>query len=97
MSIGIKIDESIKQKLKIKHNVDCSEVLECIGNISKGFIKDTRESHLTDPPTHWFVEQTDSGRWLFVAVMMIKKELVIKTAYEADDNKKKLYIKLTRK
>ena len=94
---GIRIDDSIKNKLKVKHNVDCTEVVECFANVERGFVEDTRESHKTDPPTHWFVEQTDHGRHLFVAFMFIDGQVVIKTAYDASDERKKIYLKMTGK
>ncbi|MGD8174806.1 hypothetical protein [Marinimicrobium sp. ARAG 43.8] len=94
MANGIKIDPSIQSKLKVKHNVKCSEVLECFANVSKGFLTDNRETHKTNPPTQWFVEQTDNGRWLFIAFMYIDETVVIKTAYDADETKKRLYSKL---
>lgn len=95
--LGIKFAKSIERKLKVKHNVLVSEVLECFANVQRGFLEDTREDHKTDPPTHWFVEQTDKGRWLFIAFMLIDNEIVIKTAFDADENRKRIYTKLTSK
>ncbi|NPU91932.1 MAG: ADP-ribosyl-(dinitrogen reductase) hydrolase [Gammaproteobacteria bacterium] len=97
MKHGIKIDSSIERKLKVKHNVLPSEVLECFANVQRGFLIDPREEHKTDPPTHWFIEETDKGRWLFVAFMMVDGTIVIKTAFDADESRKKLYMKLTSK
>lgn len=91
---NLRIDESIKRKLQVKHNVECSEVAECFANVTLGYLEDTRESHKTDPPTYWFVEQTDKGRQLFVAFMFIDGQVVIKTAYDADERRLKLYRKI---
>lgn len=95
--VGIKFDDNIERKLKVKHNVLPSEVLECFANVQRGFLEDTREDHKTDPPTYWFVEQTDKGRWLFVAFMMIGGKIVVKTAFDADENRRKIYAKHTSK
>lgn len=92
---GIKFDETIERKLKVKHNVLPSEVRECFANVQRGFLEDTREDHKTNPPTRWFIEETDRGRALFIAFMMIEGKIVIKTAFDADDNRKHVYKNLT--
>lgn len=94
---GIYISESIERKLKVKHNVLVSEVHECFANVQRGFLEDTREDHKTDPPTYWFVEETDKARWLFVAFMMIDREIKIKTVFDADEQRKRIYMNLTSK
>lgn len=88
---NLHFDETIKRKLQVKHNVECSEVAECFANVTLGFVEDTRESHKTNPPTYWFVEQTDKGRLLFVAFMFIDKQVVIKTAFDATQDRLKIY------
>lgn len=92
-----RIDQAIQQKLRIKHNVACSEVMECFANVTLGFLEDTREDHKTDPPTYWFVEQTDAGRNLFVAFMKVGDEIVVKTAFEPTEARIKLYKKVASK
>lgn len=94
---NLRIDEAIKRKLQVKHNVECHEVAECFANVTRGFLQDTREEHKTNPPTHWFVEQTDKGRHLFIAFMFINGEVVIKTAFDATEERMKVYRKLTSK
>jgi hypothetical protein len=94
---GIYISESIERKLKVKHNVSVSEVYECFANVQRGFLEDTREDHKTDPPTHWFVEETDKARWLFIAFMMIDGVITIKTAFDANEHRKRIYMNLTSK
>lgn len=95
--VGIRIDSSIESKLKTKHNVNCSEVRECFANVSKGYLEDTREDYQKEPKTYWFVEQTDHGRWLFIAFLFVDGEVIVKTAFDADEKRKKLYMKLTGK
>jgi hypothetical protein len=92
--IDLHIDESIKRKLLVKHNVECFEVAECLANVTLGYLEDTRESHKTNPPTYWFVEQTDKGRHLFVAFMFIDGQVVLKTAFDATPERQNLYRKL---
>lgn len=95
--ISIHISDSIERKLKVKHNVLVSEVHECFANVQRGYLEDTREDHSTNPPTYWFVEETDKARWLFVAFMMIDGVITIKTAFDADEHRKRIYMNLTSK
>ena len=95
--LDIKIDPTIETKLRSRHSVEPEEVAECFANVTLGFLEDTRESHKTNPPTYWFIEQTDTGRKLFVAFMQIDEEIVIKTAFDADQKRINVYTSLVGK
>ena len=95
---NLEVHANIVEKLTTKHKVTVDEVTECFGNVTRGFLVDTREDHKTDPPTHWFISETNHGRKLFVAFVHFKKsnKIVLKSAYPADDKRIKIYNKLTR-
>lgn len=58
----LNISDKVKQKLAAKHNVLVEEIEQCFCNREKGFLMDTREEHASDPPTQWFIAETDYGR-----------------------------------
>lgn len=93
------VPDTIKHKLSEKHNVSEIEIIECFSNVPNGgFLIDTREDHQTDPPTHWFIAETNVGRELCVCFMQLEnRDIHIKTAFEPSEERKKIYIKFTRK
>ncbi len=93
--MALVISTAIRKKLHTKHNVKENEILECFANREKSFLKDTREEHDTDPPTLWFVAETDYGRVLKVAFMHYSTDdkFVIKTAYPANEAEIRIYNK----
>ncbi|MFV0576063.1 MAG: hypothetical protein ACK5NC_11715 [Vibrio sp.] len=93
--MGLVISVAVKKKLQVKHNVNEDEVLECFANREKSFLKDTREEHDTDPPTLWFVSETDYGRKLKIVFIHYNNEnkYVIKTAYPANETEIRIYNK----
>jgi hypothetical protein len=50
-----------------------------------------REEHVTDPPTRWFVAETDVGRLLKVMFMQTNEGIVIKSAYEPSEAVIRIY------
>jgi len=77
------IAPTIYDKLKNKHQVAETEIEECFLNREHNHLIDTREEHATDPPTQWFISQTDKGRLL--KVVWMKDDvlgIVIKSAFE---------------
>jgi len=89
------ISERVVQKLAEKHGVNKSEIVECFTNRESNFLTDMREDHQTNPPTMWFVAQTDFGRKLKVAFIQDANtgEVIIKTAYEANAEEQRIYDK----
>jgi hypothetical protein len=97
--LNIEINDSIVKKLNDKHNVTTSEVRECFDNVTNGFLIDSREEHITDPPSHFFIAKTNKGRRLKIIFMYFefKKKFIIKSAFEADQKAIGFYEKMTRK
>jgi len=84
------ISDQIATKLKDKHGVTPAEVEQCFLNRTGKFLIDTREDHVTNPPTQWFVAETNRGRKLKVAFVFKAGKVYLKTAY--DPNPKELAI-----
>jgi len=91
--MGLRFSDDVKRKLSEKHQVSEDEVRQCFENRDGDYIKDPREEHQTDPPTHWFVSETNKRRRLKVCFVArkIKTEsghevrVDIKTAYPPDE------------
>jgi len=96
---NLEIHPNIVEKLRNKHQISVEEVHECFANVSRGFLIDTREHNQTDPVTHWFIEETDRGRDLLIVFMHFNKgnRFVLKTAFVPTKERKKLYLKMTKK
>ncbi len=89
---NLKISKRIEEKLWEKHGVVITEVYECFLNRTKGLLEDTRVDHKTNPPTRWFIAETDHGRLLkIVFIELFNGAYEIKTAYEPNDNEVKIY------
>ncbi len=93
MELARILSASVRAKLKVKHCVDESEVIEAFANRGKGFLVDTREDHQTNPPTEWFISETDRGRKLKVCFMLRDGDIHIKTAYAANPTEIAIYNK----
>ena len=89
----LKISYKIIEKLEHKHRVKVDEVWECFLNREYGFLEDTRLNHRTDPPTLWFIAETDTGRKLKVVFIELNGNYEIKTAYEPNKNEVSIYEK----
>lgn len=86
----------VEGKLKEKHNVRKHEVLECFANRLGRSLIDTREDHRTNPPTRWFIAETNMGRKLKVVYIPMPDQLVIKTAYDANAMELTIYASVAR-
>lgn len=94
----IYITEAIARKLKEKHNVSETEVVQCFRNNGGKYTQDTRAEHETDPPTFWFIAETDRTRRLKVVfVHYTKTEYIVKTAYEPNAEEERLYDKYSKR
>lgn len=100
--MNLYISAKVRKKLREKHNINEDEITQCFSSREKGYLEDTREDHKSDPPTLWFVSETDYGRSL--KVVFILKEAVdedgaktkvvnIRTAYEANADEIRIYQK----
>ncbi|MEZ9417628.1 hypothetical protein AB4189_26230 [Vibrio sp. 10N.286.49.E1] len=89
------ISPSVERKLATKHDVTESEIRDCFANRDKDFLKDQREEHQSDPPTLWFVAETDYGRKLKIAFIFYScdNSFVIRTAYPTNPEEIRIYNK----
>lgn len=86
------VTETVARKLKEKHGVREHEVIECFNNLTTKFAFDTRDANQTNPPSLWFISETNSGRRLKVVFLRYDKtKVVLKTAFEPNDFEEKLY------
>ena len=94
MALNLNINNAIIRKLKEKHEVTVDEVEECFYNRIRGLLEDTREQHKTNPPTMWFVAETNQGRLLKVVFIELDNGTYeIKTAYAPYEHEVKIYEK----
>lgn len=90
------ISDEIEKKLRDRHGVDQFDILQCFGNQIRSALLDDREEHKTDPPTQWFISETDSGRRLkIVFIQLTALDVAIKSAYEPDENEERIYQKFS--
>ena len=90
----LKISSKIEEKLKCKHNITVDEVIEAIGNAKGRPIEDTAEDHKTNPPSDWFISQTDKGRTLKIVIIFRNDDVYLKTAFDAKLSHIKLFEEL---
>lgn len=57
------------------------EIEQCFANRKTLYLIDNREQHQSDPPTRWFIAETDFGRKLKVAFIPRGKDIHIRSAY----------------
>lgn len=91
--MALKCSSAVKQKLAQKHGVSLEEVQQCFTNREGNLLEDIREEHKTDPPTQWFIAETDYGRRLKVAFMLKGGDIIVKTAYEPNETEERIYRK----
>jgi uncharacterized DUF497 family protein len=87
----LKYSSAVKQKLAEKHGVSLEEVQQCFANREGGLLEDTREDHKTDPPSQWFIAETDYGRRLKVVFILKNGDILLKTAYGPNQKEDTIY------
>lgn len=88
----ITISERVLSKLNTKHGgVTADEIRQCFANRSGNYKIDSREEHMTNPLTRWFIAETDYGRKLKICFVPYQDRLEIKTAYEPNPEEIALY------
>jgi uncharacterized DUF497 family protein len=92
MELEIFVSEAVARKLAEKHQVTIREVSECFKNRKTKYAHDTRAEHQTNPPTLWFLAETNANRLLkIIFVRYSKTEVVLKSAYQPNPDEIKLY------
>lgn len=92
--MGLQISVGVRNKLASKHGVSEEEIIQCFANREGCFLEDIREHHKTDPPTQWFIAETDFGRLL--KVIFIDRgdgDIVIRSAFEPGPEERRIYRK----
>lgn len=89
--MALRCSTAVKQKLAEKHGVNLDEVQQCFANREGGLLEDTREDHKSDPPTQWFIAETDYGRRIKVAFILKDGHIFLKTAYGPNHKEEAIY------
>ena len=72
------------------------EVEQCFASRDRGFLEDDREQNRTVPPTWWFISDTFMGRLLKVVFILLEDgTIVIKSAYEPNEEEIRIYYKFS--
>lgn len=75
----------------VKHLVRGSELRQCFQNRDGIFLTDEREANKTDPPSLWFIAETDNARLLKIVFVCAHGKLHIKTAYQPNQAEISIY------
>jgi len=90
--VGLQLSQRIREKLAAQDPpVTEVEIVQCFANREGAYPLDTREEHRTDPPTRWIGAETDFGRTLKVVFIHKNDDVIIKTAYDANDAERRIY------
>lgn len=90
--MGLVISPKVREKLAQKTPpVTEDEILQCFANRSGNYLTDEREQHASDPPTRWFIAETDYGRKLKIAFIPRDGDLIIRTAYDPNPIEQRIY------
>lgn len=90
----LRFSPGVLQKLEQKHKISEAEVIECFANRLGSSLIDNREAHRTNPPTRWFVAETDMGCKLKVVYIRADDVIIIKTAYPANATELDIYARV---
>lgn len=97
MITNLVIAPDIRDKLESKHHVKEGEVHECFFNRDGPYLFEGEEDHQTDPPTEWFLAQTDRGRLLKVIFVFRDGNIYLKSAFDANAKAQQIYTELSNK
>jgi hypothetical protein len=90
--MALVLSRRVREKLASKTPpVSEDEILQCFANRSGRYLLDHREQNQTDPPTRWFLAETDYGRVLKVVFIQKDQLVVIKTAYDPNGIERDIY------
>lgn len=92
--MALLISAKISEKLASKHHVSEEEVAQCFANRTGNFLFDTRENHASDPPTMWFISETDYGRKLKIVFVPKNGDIYLRTAFAPNPDELRIYEKL---
>lgn len=85
------VSQRIDDKLGTKHSATVEEIDQCFDNKCGVNLIDDREEHKSDPPSLWFIAETNKGRVLKVVYVYRDGKYFIKTAYEPNATEVEIY------
>lgn len=95
--MALVISPRVREKIANKNPpVTGAEIRQCFGNRLGKYLYDEREDNRTDPPTKWFIAETDFGRNLKVVFIQRDGDVFIRTAYKPNREEIRIYKKFTR-
>jgi hypothetical protein len=90
LSISLGVRAKLNRKVP---PVSEDEIAECFANRCGVNLLDEREDNQTDPPTLWFVAETNSGRLLKIVYVFKNGTHYLKTAYDPNEIEIAIYEK----
>lgn len=87
------VSQATENKLMASHGVSIAEVRQCFFNRNGRLLVDNRALTKTNPPTLWFIAETNQIRTLKIVYIQIGAEIHLKTAYEPNDVEFAIYAK----
>lgn len=89
------ISPRVREKLLLKHNVTEAHILQCFANRTSGDLFDMRPQHQTNPPTRWFLAETDYGIRLKICYVFDEATQIveIKSAFPPNEEEERIYAK----
>lgn len=91
---GLYISSRIAEKLRDKHGLCESDVIEAFANRSNGYLTDKRAKHQTDPVTQWFIASNNMGKQIKVVFMQFPDgTILLKSAFIPDSDELRIYTK----
>lgn len=91
------ISPQVLEKLSNKSPpVTRREVEQCFDNRRGKLLLDEREENKTDPPTQWFIAETNKDRSLKIVFVRRDKDIHLKTAYDPNTEEVRIYMKFGR-
>jgi len=91
-NVSLIIAPSIRDKLSSKvPPVTREEIEECFQSYCGVSLVDDREDNATNPPTRWFIGETNFGRKLKISFVKHQQDIHIKSAYTANQKWIEIY------
>lgn len=90
------VSATVEAKLKNKHGVTIAEVRQCFLNKNGRLLTDNRALTKTNPPTLWFIADTNKARALKVVYIQDGLQVHLKSAYEPNEVETAIYLKYGR-
>lgn len=91
------VSPKVLEKLANKQPpVSQEEIEQCFATRDGKYLVDTREEHVSDPPTHWFIGETYYGRKLKVVFIERDGKVIIRTTYPPNEDEVRIYQKYGR-